>query len=225
MGSGNLFQKIERECQWEFIEYTYEQVARKYNVPVASVRYHYETKFLGKKRIRKKKQSAPIAEVSPSVYMPPTEQWDLLEEKIQEALKWVEQMRGEQTEIANQLEAERTAMIEKLQTLITCWPKCNIKKQLPLERDKHIILQKYFMTTKKVNLKTVDFNALTEDEIYWAVVYAYSKFCKEQGYLYMQPSQISSEVLKTRVVLRNSLGKVATFDMRKRQIIFPEKRD
>jgi hypothetical protein len=79
------------------------------------------------------------------------------------------------------------------------------------------------MILTKIDLKTVDFSTLTEEEIYWAVVEAYFKLFKQKGITSpAQPSQVCSVILKTRVLLHNSIEKLATFDLRKRDFVYPD---
>jgi len=75
------------------------------------------------------------------------------------------------------------------------------------------------MTQEKIDLKTVDFDTLSDAEIYWLVVDQYVRQSGCNSISFKAPSHQLSEVTKTKVVLNGKDGKLAVYDLRKRYFI------
>jgi hypothetical protein len=64
----------------------------------------------------------------------------------------------------------------------------------------------------KQNMQTKNLNR-TEDELYDDAIEAYKGRCEDEGWVFQIPSQYSSDVQGDRLILRNSNGVLALFDI------------
>lgn len=60
-----------------------------------------------------------------------------------------------------------------------------------------------------------------KDPIFEEAVKAYNRFCKENGFVYDQPSEVMSTVRRKYVYLENGSGTLAKYDIKSKLIVKP----